>query len=92
MTRDQPASLSACSLTPSLSRAWRPNWPVTSEGEQAGVLLDYTYSRIFGRYIARALVSASIEVGQTITIHHPGGDADGEVTVIPFPDSGTAKA
>jgi aminomethyltransferase len=68
------------------------NWPVTSEGEQAGMLLDYTYSRMFGRYIARALVSASVEVGQTITIHHPGGDADGEVTVIPFPDSGTAKA
>ncbi len=68
------------------------NWPVTSEGRSAGVLLDYTYSRMFGRHIARALVDASIEVGQTITIHHPDGEASAEVTTIPFPDSGTAKA
>ena len=68
------------------------NWPVNCEGKSVGVLLDYTYSRMFGRYIARALVDASIEVGQTITIHHPDGAADGEVTTIPFPASGTAKA
>ena len=68
------------------------NWPVNCEGKSVGVLLDYTYSRMFGRYIARALVDASIEAGQTITIHHPDGAADGEVTTIPFPASGTAKA
>ena len=67
-------------------------WPVTSDGEDSGLLLDAQYSRVFGHMIARALVPASVEVGQSLTIHHPDGDATGEVVPIPFPGSGTAKA
>ena len=67
-------------------------WPVTADEDRVGRVLQATRSHVFDRWIAKAVVDASIEVGQRVTIHHPDGDANGEVVPIPFPDSGTAKA
>lgn len=60
------------------------HWPVEDEDGPLGVVEATTYSYIFERYIARAVVDARATPGAQVRIRHPAGQASAELVTLPF--------
>ena len=62
------------------------NWPLTDAGDRPGEVRWATHSFALSRDIAIALVDRQVAVGETLTVDHPLGTIQGQVTTIPFVD------
>ena len=62
------------------------NWPLTDARDRPGEVRWATHSFALSRDIAIALVDRQVAVGETVTVDHPLGTIQGQVTTIPFVD------
>jgi aminomethyltransferase len=62
------------------------NWPLRDARDRPGEVRWATHSFALGRDIAIALVDKDVAVGETVTVDHPLGTVQAEVTTIPFVD------